>query len=45
MIMEPELRESVTALAREQGFAYVTLDLEGYRTGSMNEGLKKVSST
>ena len=23
------------------GFLYVTLDLEGYRTGSMNEGLVK----
>ncbi|MHB9028057.1 MAG: ATP-dependent sacrificial sulfur transferase LarE [Candidatus Latescibacterota bacterium] len=33
------MRERVVAFAREQGFAYITLDLEGYRTGSMNETL------
>lgn len=33
------MRERVTAFAREQGFGYITLDLEGYRTGSMNEQL------
>ncbi|MCJ7645561.1 TIGR00268 family protein, partial [bacterium] len=26
---------------KELGFLYVTLDLEGYRTGSMDEPLKK----
>jgi uncharacterized protein len=31
------MREKIVAFARKQGFAYITLDLEGYRTGSMNE--------
>ena len=34
-------RERVTSALREYGFAYVTMDLTGYRTGSMNETLKK----
>lgn len=34
-----EKRELVCAKLRELGFAYVTLDLAGYRTGSMNETL------
>jgi uncharacterized protein len=29
--------------AKKQGFTYVTLDLEGYRTGSMNEVLEERS--
>lgn len=32
-------RERLVRLAREQGFLYVTADLQGYRTGSMNEAL------
>jgi len=34
-----EKRELVCAKLRELGFTYVTLDLAGYRTGSMNETL------
>jgi len=34
-----EEREAIVAYFKQQGFAYVTLDLEGYRTGSMNEVL------
>jgi len=34
-----EKRELVCAKLRGLGFAYVTLDLAGYRTGSMNETL------
>ncbi len=32
-----ELREHVAAAVKEAGFAYVSLDLEGFRSGSMNE--------
>jgi len=32
---------AVARFFREQGFAYVTVDLEGYRTGSMNEVLEQ----
>jgi pyridinium-3,5-biscarboxylic acid mononucleotide sulfurtransferase len=38
-IMEPEIRERIVAKLKELGFLYVTLDLEGYVTGSMNRGL------
>ncbi len=34
-------REAIVGFFRQQGFAYVTLDLEGYRTGSMNEVLQQ----
>jgi uncharacterized protein len=32
-----DLREQVSAAIKEAGFAYVSLDLEGFRSGSMNE--------
>lgn len=35
------LIDKVIKKFKELGFLYVTLDLEGYRTGSMNEPLKK----
>jgi uncharacterized protein len=34
-----EHREAIAEAGRRHGFAYVTLDLEGYRTGSHNEVL------
>lgn len=34
-----DMRGEITSRLRAQGFAYVTLDLLGYRTGSLNEGL------
>ena len=36
-IMEKEIRDQINARFKEIGFAYVSLDLSGYRTGSMNE--------
>jgi uncharacterized protein len=39
-IMKPEIREKVVAKLKELGFLYVTLDLEGYVTGSMNRTLE-----
>ena len=38
-IVKPEVRELITLRFKEFGFTYVTLDLAGYRTGSMNETL------
>jgi uncharacterized protein len=32
--------KQLVSLANEVGFVYVTLDLHGYRTGAMNEGLE-----
>ena len=33
----PDIRQRITAGLRELGFMFVTLDLDGYRTGSMDE--------
>ncbi len=38
-MLEPGLRERVHALGKELGFAYVALDLAGFRSGSLNEVL------
>ncbi|MEK9138696.1 MAG: ATP-dependent sacrificial sulfur transferase LarE [Bacteroidota bacterium] len=38
-LMDDELREKIVQHLKEIGFTYVTLDLQGYRTGSMNEVL------
>lgn len=38
-LLEPELREQVVAAVREAGYLYVTLDLQGYRAGSLNAAL------
>jgi uncharacterized protein len=35
------LRESLVKTFKTIGFVYITLDLEGYRTGSMDEVLPK----
>ena len=35
-----KLRDDVVKAVREAGFAYVSLDLSGYRSGSLNEVLK-----
>ncbi|PWK03942.1 ATP-dependent sacrificial sulfur transferase LarE [Tumebacillus permanentifrigoris] len=34
-----EYADEITAILKEEGFSYVTLDLQGYRSGSMNETL------
>ncbi len=38
--LDPALRERIISGFKEIGFVYVTLDLQGYRTGSMNEALR-----
>jgi len=38
-LSEPGIREKIVSLVKAAGFQYVALDLEGYRTGSMNEVL------
>ena len=40
-IMEGGKREQVIRALKEAGFTYVTLDLQGYRTGGMNEVLEQ----
>ena len=38
--LDGSLRDKIVRAAREAGFRYVTIDLQGYRTGSMNEALE-----
>lgn len=37
VIMEKPVRDKIFAQFKDIGFTYVTMDLKGYRTGSMNE--------
>lgn len=41
-LVEPERRDRIAAALREIGFLYVTVDLKGFRSGSLNEALPKV---
>jgi uncharacterized protein len=36
-LSEPECRDALVSRLRESGFKYVTLDLEGFRSGSLNQ--------
>ena len=38
-LLDADLRTQVIAAVRDAGYSLVTLDLQGYRTGSMNEAL------
>jgi uncharacterized protein len=40
LLLEPVVREAVVQALRAEGFAYVALDLEGLRSGSLNEPLR-----
>ena len=39
-LVDDEIAQQVIARMKEAGFIYVTIDLEGFRSGSMNEVLK-----
>jgi len=41
-LLEPGTTERIIQVLKGLGYLYVCLDLEGYRTGSMNEGLGKM---
>ncbi|MCL5292954.1 MAG: ATP-dependent sacrificial sulfur transferase LarE [Actinobacteria bacterium] len=38
-LVEPDVRDRMVARMKELGYRYIVVDLAGYRTGSMNEGL------
>lgn len=40
-LMEADIRTDIVEKFKSYGFTYVTMDLSGYRTGSMNETLEK----
>lgn len=37
--VDPEVRAAIIALGKRLGFAYISLDLQGFRSGSLNEPL------
>ncbi|HEY7210858.1 MAG TPA: ATP-dependent sacrificial sulfur transferase LarE [Bryobacteraceae bacterium] len=39
--LDPEMAHAFTKIFKQLGFLYVTLDLEGYRQGSLNAALEK----
>lgn len=39
LLLQEHVRQKITEQLRDLGFSYVTMDLSGYRTGSMNENL------
>jgi uncharacterized protein len=43
--LDPRLAARIAAELKALGFGYVTVDLEGYRTGSLNESLTASSKT
>jgi len=40
-LLDPALREKVIRALKKAGFIYITMDLQGYRTGAMNEPLSR----
>ncbi|MBI4307011.1 MAG: ATP-dependent sacrificial sulfur transferase LarE [Chloroflexi bacterium] len=38
-LIDPEVRQAIVAAVREAGYLYVTVDLAGLRSGSMNEAI------
>lgn len=40
LILQEDIRQKICQTLKRMGFTYVSLDLAGYRTGSMNEVLK-----
>lgn len=43
--LEPQMAAAIAQALKAAGFAYVALDLEGYRQGSLNEALAKTAGT
>ena len=42
-LLKADLRETIYTKVKQAGFIYVSLDLQGYRTGSMNETIGKTA--
>ena len=41
VLASTKMREQIISAVKDAGFAYVTLDLQGFRSGSMNVSIKK----
>ncbi|MBW7996631.1 MAG: ATP-dependent sacrificial sulfur transferase LarE [Candidatus Glassbacteria bacterium] len=44
-IINPETRAGIVARFREIGYKYVTIDLQGFRSGSLNEVIESISNS
>lgn len=42
--LEPAMRDSIAARLKSCGYQYVSLDLQGYRQGSLNEVFKRIEA-
>jgi uncharacterized protein len=42
-LLEPDVRKAIIKRFKELGYLYITMDLEGYRMGSMNAELKNTA--
>ena len=40
-LLEGNMAAEITRTLKEYGFKFVTLDLQGFRSGSLNEGIVK----
>src|SRR5262245_4861160 len=43
-LLEPATRDVLISGLKRLGYRYITVDLEGFRTGSLNEGLERTQS-
>ncbi len=41
LFLNSQIRQEIVKQMKALGYTYVTLDLAGYRSGSLNEGLTK----
>jgi uncharacterized protein len=39
VIMENDIRQKIIAALKGMGYKYITVDIEGYRSGSMNKNI------
>ncbi len=44
ILLKPETSRKIVEAFKHLGYTYICLDLEGYRTGSLNEGMEQVRS-
>jgi uncharacterized protein len=44
-LLENGLREAIVAACKDAGYTYVTLDLQGYRTGAMHEAIPNAAGS
>ncbi|MBU4319786.1 MAG: ATP-dependent sacrificial sulfur transferase LarE [Thermodesulfovibrionales bacterium] len=41
MALKPEIRKAITEKLKSTGYRFVVIDIEGFRSGRMNEGIEK----